>query len=565
MLQRYTRAVRSALTLSPQALLGHLGRRARNRIVPKIAPLYRRSLSSGARRLGGDFVRSPEGIEQAGLITDFYESEYGVCVPGCFQGRFVIMNRELDFGSVRAIDWQVRADDGSRQLRRANLCQLGFLPVAMRSDAEATARMLADLLPGFERASDFSRQSDFSGIWHPYVASRRLQSLVCTYLLAPDQVLTGALLDRLLNQMRFTAQFVLKNLETELGYNHLERNLVSLALYALATKRTPGAISAALHKNFMQLVESIGSDGVQKERSATYHALTVQSLRTFLALSIWREDEARILGEKLTLAEVSMAALTLGDDLPVLFNDSWHGEGPVTSRYLKATPIGFHAMPEAGYVRLAAGPWAAVFDAGAIGPDSTAGHGHPDFLSIEASAGSTRLLVDPGTYHYESGARRDDLRAWTAHNGPAFLGAEPVAYVGSFMVGRRSAAVLDEARVEPDGRQVAAGHLSFDGLTVARRVELDADGVLRLTDRWTGTGRRRSRFLVPATWQMERLGARLILRNPELAIELTWTDADCEVGSGEFSPMYEVSQTCHEIILTPVPGSDKAVLTFRPI
>ena len=133
------------------------------------------------------------------------------------------------------------------------------------------------------------------------------------------------------------------------------------------------------------------------------------------------------------------------------------------------------------------------------------------------------------------------------------------------MVGRRCAAVLDEARIEPDGRQLAAGHLSFDGLTVARRVELDTDGVLRLIDRWTGAGKRRSRFLVPNTWQVEWLDERLVLRNFELEIELSWTDADCEIGSCEFSPRYEVAQPCREIVLTPKPGRDEAIFTFRPI
>ena len=57
--------------------------------------------------------------------------EYSETLPDAFGGRFHLMNKTVDFGSIEAIDWRVSADDGARQIWRSNLSQMSYLPVAL--------------------------------------------------------------------------------------------------------------------------------------------------------------------------------------------------------------------------------------------------------------------------------------------------------------------------------------------------------------------------------------------------------------------------------------------------
>src|SRR5262249_41837992 len=58
-----------------------------------------------------------------------------------------------------------------------------------------------------------------------------------------------------------------------------------------------------------------------------------------------------------------------------------------------------------------------LFDAGALGNSTTAGHGHADLLSVQCSAFGKPQLVDAGTYCYTPDRRwRDYFRSSHAHS-----------------------------------------------------------------------------------------------------------------------------------------------------
>jgi len=550
-------ATQAASNLSPDALVGHLRRRLRNKLVPKRAAAYRSDLACLAYRFPA-FKRNAAALELARMVADFYLAEYRASIPGCFEGKFELLNARFDFGPG-GIDWRFVGDEGDRQIRRANLAQFGFVAAAMLSDPERTLAMVDRLVPSFLASADFGQSSDFSELWHPYIASRRVLALTAAALLAPPEFDTSPAVKKLRGFARLNAAFVLGNLETELGFNHLERNLAALGLFGLARKTFPSRIAAALRTHHGAVVNSVGEDGVQKERSAMYQGLTVQSLRIFAALPVWDGGQREAIDAKLGAAERALGALTLGDDQPVLFNDGWLGEAPPTSSILDAPSPGFTIMADAGYVRLADKDWVALFDAGAIGPDENPGHGHPDFLSVEASFGGHRLLVDPGTFSYSAGSARDELRAWTAHNGPAFVGPQPVTFLGSFKVGRRSAAEIVLAE-ETDVYQSTMGRLAFDRYVVTRTVTLLADGRLEITDQWLGEGDRQTRFLVPAGWQVERSENTLIFRRDGIGIRLAVEGARVEIAEAKWSRYYDVLEDAHEILLRPKALQARVVL-----
>ena len=381
-------AVEAASNLSPKALAGHVRRRLRNRIVPLGAGAYRALLERKAAAFPA-FRRSEEAGELAHMVARCYDAEYRETIPGCFFGRLDILNRHFDFGGLDQIDWRFRGDDGDRQIRRANLAQFGFVAAAALSEPERALEMAATLAESFLASADFGKGSDFAQLWHPYIASRRLLALASTLLIAPERLDGTRAFQTVERFARLNAAFVLGNLETELGFNHLERNLAALGLFGLACETFPPAIAAALRSQFHAIVvHSIGDDGVQKERSAMYQGLTVQSLRIYRALPVWSDGERAVIDKRLAATERALAALTLGDDQPVLFNDGWLGEAPPSSQIVGGERPGFVEMRDAGYVRIADKSWTAVFDAGAIGPDENPGHGHPDFLVRRSLLGS---------------------------------------------------------------------------------------------------------------------------------------------------------------------------------
>ena len=82
-----------------------------------------------------------------------------------------------------------------------------------------------------------------------------------------------------------------------------------------------------------------------------------------------------------------------------------------------------------------------VADAGPLGYQAIAAHGHADALSFTLSAGGRELLVDPGTYAYHTQQRwRDYFRGTAAHNTVRIDGLDQSEPGGNFMWLRKARA-----------------------------------------------------------------------------------------------------------------------------
>ena len=217
-------------------------------------------------------------------------------------------------------------------------------------------------------------------------------------------------------------------------------------------------------------------------------------------------------------------------------------------------------MPDAGYVRLAQGQAVALFDAGAIGADANPGHGHSDFLAIELSLGANRFIVDPGTLTYSAGAVRDNARSWNAHNGPTVIGIEPVEYLGSFKVGRRVAARLEDAGIDGEV-QFARGALNFAGIGVRRAIKL-SEGSLSVQDNWQGTSKPcQSAFLIPPDWRVAIVSdCEVHFSNQSTRVRCLAVAGTLAMSQGQFSLRYNLAETAHTLVAHP--DSDELRLTF---
>lgn len=74
-----------------------------------------------------------------------------------------------------------------------------------------------------------------------------------------------------------------------------------------------------------------------------------------------------------------------------------------------------------------------IVDAGPLGCDASAGHGHADLLALQVAAFGAPYVVDPGTYGYTSApAWRDAFRATTAHSTIVVDGTSQARPAGPF-------------------------------------------------------------------------------------------------------------------------------------
>jgi len=165
-------------------------------------------------------------------------------------------------------------------------------------------------------------------------------------------------------------------------------------------------------------------------------------------------------------------------------------------------PRGCRAFPDAGYYILrSGGPPAGevflLFDAGPMGMEPMAGHGHADTLSFVLSVGGQPFFVDPGTYTYRNGDPwRSYFRGTAAHNAVRIDGQDLSVAGGSFLWVRRArchGVVWNGSGPVPSVRATHDGYRRLDDpVSHTREVRLDPErGEIRLCDEVEASGEHR--------------------------------------------------------------------------
>jgi len=129
------------------------------------------------------------------------------------------------------------------------------------------------------------------------------------------------------------------------------------------------------------------------------------------------------------------------------------------------------AFPEGGYYILGTeldtdNEIRLVVDAGPLGYQAIAAHGHADALALTLSVGGREFLIDPGTYAYHTNERwRNYFRGTAAHNTVRVDNGDQSESGGNFMWIRHA-----QARCEAwlPGNQVDVFRASHDGYTRLR-------------------------------------------------------------------------------------------------
>jgi len=459
-----------------------------------------RRLAAAATQLPLPDPAAPRLRDAAEFVLRQQQTVHGAYLDGIAAGRFTLLNREFDFGAPDRIDWRGALDEGNNPLRRMTLAYMGYAVPLLATGGGDGLALTREILRSLVAGNPFSAPGVFRDVWNAYTASHRLINLLCGLSLRRAAGGQGCEAEReIVEHVRLCAAFVRSNLERDLQYNHLLKNFVALSVYGCATPSLPAAFAFLRNAVPRVLGRNVLPDGGHAERSPMYHALGLIDVGILRATGLFGDEFAGVEARMKT----ALAVMSHPDGGIALFNDGWLGEATPGS---EAPPEGNVRLPDTGYVRIGQGGDAVILDCGPCGPDDNPGHAHADFLSIEASAGGRRLLVDPGVPTYTAGALRDLSRSAGSHNGPHVAGAEPIEFWKSFRVGRRGRAyaIADPALAGAAPLWCAGWQDGYAqlGIEVRRYVGLWPGRALLICDLWRGAGDRPvlSRFLVPAAW-----------------------------------------------------------------
>jgi len=327
--------------------------------------------------------------------------------------------------------------------------------------------------------------------WRPYPAALRAWSFCGLYhaLVAGSPVETP-----FRSELAAHAGFLRRNLETDVGGNHLLKNLKALAGLAVFFGDDV-LLERSLTQLTQQLTVQVLPDGGHYERAPAYHCQVLGDLMDVAGLlRAAGRDEPRELSRTIGAMRGWLGAvLTPAGEVPLL-NDGY----PVSRTLLdRLRPVGppagpLHLLPDTGLARATAGEWHLLADIGLPCPRELPAHAHADTLSCLVHLGSEPLLIDTGTSTYAPGPVRAHERSTAAHNTLEVDQRDSTEVWGAFRAGRR-ARVSDVSADEDAGTvTIAAAHDGYRSLRGGprhhRRWSLRNDE-LRIEDTVTGRGR----------------------------------------------------------------------------
>lgn len=436
------------------------------------------------------------------------------------------------------IDWHRDVQDPQSQLWRMNLHYMEYLE-------GMSDRLLADLVEDWTRNNPPYRPGYWLDAWNSYSLSIRV--VVWMQQLARRPRLRRAAREALLESTVQQLLFLEEHLETDIGGNHLLKNIKALLWGAAALDTAHAERWRLLAEKLLaqQLTVQVLADGTHYERSLAYHAqVTVDLLACWLCLAPGELQDH--LGRRLLDMAQVLADTTHPDGLCSQFNDSglhmsWRTDDVLdavdTLLGQRITPRASFSLDAAGYSGLRSPGELLLVDHGLVGPPQLPGHSQGDCLAIEFSTGGRRIFVDTGVFEYNAGPRRDRSRSTAAHNTVTLNDEDQCRFFGSFRAGRRLRILDSTVTHSPGTLRVDAAHDGYrtlSGRPVHRRVVSATPGQFRIDDTVSGGA-------------CQRVTARLLLA-PGCTVALNGNEATIAAG-----PVRLSLRCSHPMELVPAP------------
>ena len=462
------------------------------------------------------------------------------------EGRLELLSQTAELGLERP-DWRL----GARSSERLWTVTLHYHAWAFslaeaaadESASAASRRRAAELFRHYVgdwiRRCGLERPGSTQLAWNSYAVATRIGSWIRAYRAAPERLFAGerGFEELFLRSLWQQASFLEDHLEWDLGANHLIRDLVGMALAGrfFGGSKARGWLERATALAVRHIGAQTLADGGHYERSPGYHLDVMADL---LQLALVVEEEGTRAGLRRSWQEMAewIAWMRHPDGGTAQFNDgavvaadavdrALSQGGELLAANVAAGPRrGGRHLEATGMVVWHGDRWSIFFDVGEIAAPEQPGHGHADTLSLECSYAGRRLIVDPGSFDYDRGRRREYDRGTESHNTVTVDGEDSSELWQIFRVGRRARPV--GVRFEIDGSEwMATGsHDGFDHLPGRprhrRTVRLDPRGILEIEDEVTGRGSHllQGGLLVEEGWTVAAGETGWRLSNGELVV-----------------------------------------------
>ena len=500
----------------------------------------------------GDFVlppspplsKAPPLPVFAPRVNALAKTEYGLALT--FLGREVIM-------PGMRVDWSQPGDSDSDQLWRMNLHYMEYLEAASDADLiEVVRDWIGGNLP--------ARPKAWRDSWSSYALSIRV------VVLMQQMAARGQIFDDIHRSIAQQLCFLEHNLETDLGGNHLIKNIKAL-IWASAYFNGRDAERwrrIGLRLLTRELDRQILPDGMHCERSPSYHSQVFADL-----LECRHALGADPLGGQLDRALHRMSAVAADlahpDGGVALFNDAGLAMAYAPAECLdvyerlfgrRPTAREFFAYADAGYFGMRYAASYLVVDCGRIAPDDLPAHGHGDVLSFEWSVGTQRVFVDQGVFEYTPGERRKAARSAAGHNTLCLSDADQADFFGAFRCGRRPNVEVRRCKARSGGFVLEGVHDGFCHLPGrphhVRRFEASPKR-LRILDRVEGCADRPARigFLLHPDVAVDTEGNVVRLSWPGASIIMQTSQPLAIEGAVWWPDMGHERKTCRLVISPP--------------
>jgi uncharacterized heparinase superfamily protein len=359
--------------------------------------------------------------------------------------------------------------------------------LAADTDRNAARAVFGRLWRSWQESCGFGR----GDAWLPYPAALRAWSWCGLYR---DLIAGSDLEQDFLREVTAHAGFLRRHLESDVGGNHLIKDLKALAGLGLFLG-DERLLARSLQRLTDQLAVQVLPDGGHYERAPAYHC---QVLADLIDVADLITADGREPAAELSLAIARMRRW-LGDVLSPDGTVPLLNDGYPVSRVLVAalrpdpTSAGsLLTLPDTGLIRATTDGWRLIADVGAPCPDELPAHAHADTLGCLLHVDGAPLLVDTGTSTYAAGPVRSYERSTAAHNTAELDGADSTEVWGAFRAGRRARVWAPAARVNAGVVTAEAAHDGYRRLPGRpvhhRRWSLSGAG-LQVDDEITG-GRR---------------------------------------------------------------------------
>lgn len=359
--------------------------------------------------------------------------------------------------------------------------------------------------------------------------------------------------------------FLERNLEKDLGGNHLIKNMKALAWGAsffkddINTGKWKKLANTLLNE---ALDEQILSDGMHYERSPAYHCQVLADLIECYEVLDNHSAKTKLRSKLLMMGE-ALTKVVHPDQKISLFNDGGLNMAYSPDKLIAALQkkSGFVSqtvetirLKEAGYFGLNKNNSYLLFDAGKIAPDHLPAHGHGDIFSFEWSINNERIFIDKGVFEYNKGEKRRLSRSTQSHNTVNIAGKDQCEFWNSFRVARRANVFVEDSHFENGSFSICAEHDGYrrlKGRPVHQR-SLDFNGTkLRIADTIKGGDElnAEARFLLAPSVEVWQEKDRYILsaKTTKLFFE---TDKPVKIAQTTWYPDFGVEQKCYQLIVS---------------